>query len=669
MYKKNYHLRALLGILMAGAVYQPAQAQYVKKQADEKALLYNYAKATSLYDKAYNKKATAEAARGAAESYRHMNDYVNAEPWYAKLVAMPEHTAEDEKHYAAILMNNSKYEEAKVVLDSFLTKMPGDKLGESMRQGCDSAVKWLAAPVRGGFQDLQAINSEWSDWSTEFNNGKVIFASDRPYDSLRHESFLGNNYIRKSYYSWTGNSYLHLYEANAYDSSSIRPLDRIVNGDYHSASASYTADGSKMYYAVTNLASKGRSFLGKDEPYTLNIEIMERRWDTAAGNWKLSVMFPYNEIFHYPVGDPFIMPDGKTIYFVADYGDKGNGGTDIYYSTLDENGQWQAPVNMGSEINTPGNERTPVLDKKGVLYFATDGRPGMGGLDIFKAVKANGAWAITNMRPPVNSAQDDFAPVFSPDEFFWFSSNRPDGKGSDDIYSFKAFRILVFSLSGKATDKKTGLPLSNATITLKNNETGKPSEVITDEAGNYRFQLDSLSSYGLAAVRNGYNGVTGLPVTTKGLEESQELHQDIVMEQPKPEVKVEPAAPEAPELEVNKHFKLENVYFDVAKSNITPKAKPELDKLAALLNDNPTWKVEIATHTDSRSSASYNLKLSQQRAESIVKYLITKGVGKARLVAKGYGETRLLNRCADGVKCTEAEHQENRRSEFTILNK
>ena len=666
MYKKQYQLPALLGILMAAAI--PVQAQYVKKEADEKALLYNYAKATTLYNKAYNKKATAEAARGAAESYRHMNDYENAWPWYAKLFAMPEHTAADEQHYAAILMNNGRYAEAKAVLDSFLTKQPGDALGEAMKKGCDSAVKWLAAPIKGDYKNVQALNSEWSDWSTDFSNGKVIFASDRPFDSLAHESFLGNNYIRKRYYSWTGNSYLHLYESNGQDSSSTRLLNRDVNGDYHSASASYTADGSKLYYAMTSLAAKGRSFLGKDEPYTLNVEIMERRWDTAAGNWKLSVLFPYNEIFHYPVGDPYVTPDGNTIYFVADYGDKGNGGTDIYYSKKDENGQWQAPVNMGPEINTP-NERTPAFDKKGNLYFATDGRPGMGGLDIYKAVPVNGTWAITNMQSPVNSSQDDFAPSFAPDEFLWFSSNRPGGRGSDDIYSFKAYRILIFNLSGKALDKRTNKPVANAIITLKNNETGAPKQVTTDDEGNYRFPLDSVTTYALGGTREGYISVIGIPVTTKGLEESKELHQDIVMDQPQPELPPAPDAPEAPELEVNKPIKLESVYFDVAKANITPKAKPELDRLAAMLNENQTWKVEIATHTDSRSSDAYNLKLSQQRAESIVKYLVSKGVSKERLVAKGYGETRLLNRCANGVRCTEAEHQMNRRSEFTILNK
>lgn len=636
-------------VVMAGT----AQGQYVIKRADNKAGLYNYAQAISLYEKAYKKKATAEAARGAAECYRNINEYVFAESWYAKLTAMRGHTAIDELHYAEILMNNSKYAEARTVLDSFLSKERENSEAANMRKGCDSAVKWLAAPAKGSLENVQALNSPWSDWSTAFSNGKIIFASDRPYDSLHRKSLAGTSSISKKYYGWTGNSYLHLYEGNSADSSAIRLLARGINGYYHSASASYAADGKKFYYAVTELLKKRGSFLGKDEPYTLNVEIIEQQWDSVKQVWAQRSLFPYNGVFNYSVGDPWISADGKMLYFAASYEDKGYGGTDIYYSRLDETGKWQTPVNLGPEINTPGDERTPAFDEDGLFYFASDGRPGMGGLDIYKASRSseNAAWQVVNLGSPVNSPQDDFSPAFE-NSVFYFSSNRFGGKGSDDIYRFNGVRVSLFGLSGKVLDKRTDVPLPGVVVTLENKQTGTPQKVITDNEGKYHFTLDSGSVYELSVVKTGFSAETAINVNTIGLT-TNNLHHDISMER----------------AELNKPVVLPNIYFDLDKSAIRPDAAAELAKLVKLMQDNPTWKVEISSHTDSRASNSYNMKLSQRRAEAVVAYLISKGVDRQRLTSKGYGESQLVNRCADNVPCPEEEHQVNRRTTFTILDK
>ncbi|CAL1518478.1 OmpA family protein [Chitinophaga sp. MM2321] len=651
--KKKYNIPALLSILMAMAFCLPVHGQYILKQANDQVVLYNYTKAIPLYSKAYKKKATIAAARGMATSYRLLNDYVFAESWYAKVIAMPAHTAKDELYYARVLMNNSKYAEAGAVLDQYLGKTPADKSALHMRQGCDSAVKWMAAPAKGNLVNVQALNSQWSDWSTTFANGKIIFASDRPYDSLRNRPFFSTSNIKTTAYGWTGNSYWHLYESDGNDSSSTRLMARNINGDYHSATASYTADAKKMYYAVTNLVKKKSSFLGKEGIYTLNVEILERSRDSIHSNWKQSAVFPYNEIFNYSVGDPWISPDGRTLYFVANYGDKGMGGTDIYYCHRNDNGEWETPVNMGEEINTAGDERTPVFDTTGTFYFASNGRSGMGGLDIYKAKKNSDHWIVENMGSPVNSPQDDFAPAFADHSTLYFSSNRLAGHGSDDIYRFDAAKVLLFTLTGRVLDQKTNLPLINAVVSLDNINTGTPLKAITDAMGNYRFTLDSITDYELSGVKTDYSTVTGIALTTRGLTSSKELRQDIYLEK----------------VELNKAVKIENIYFDLDKSNIRPDAAIELNKLVKILNDNPTWQVEMSSHTDSRANDNYNQKLSQRRAESTVAYLIANGINKDRLTAKGYGETRLANRCSNGVPCTVDEHQANRRTEFTILDK
>lgn len=631
-----------------------AMGQYVLKQARDQAAVYNYTAAKPLFIKAYNKKQSLEAARGLAEIFRNNNEYVFAESWYTKIVAMPGHTLEDELSFAEVLMNNSKYAEAKQQLQSYLSKKGSDRLAENMLTGCDEAERWLKNPVKGNLENMQVFNSQYSDWGLVRINDQFVFASDRPYDSVRRQPFFQNSNIKRDHYGWTGNSYLHLYQSNGKDSNSTKLLNRDINGDYHSASASYTGNGREMYYAKTMLVKKGTSFLGKEKPYTLNVTIHKCDWDTTRQNWNKPVDFPYNDVFDYSVGDPWISSDGTFMLFVSNHGEGNIGGTDIYSMQKDIDGKWMPPVNMGRDINTEGNERTPFIDSDGILYFASNGRVGMGGLDIYKAVRNNAnGWTVTNMGSPVNSAQDDFAPFFTGPRELYFSSNRLQGKGSDDIYRFNLAKILVFALEGTVVDKATREPLKNTVITLFNKITGTPEKTLTDERGHYGFKLDSLSDYDLSAVKTDYASVTGISFTTKGLTESQILRRDIELEK----------------VELNKPVKLDNIYFDLDKSNIRPDAEPDLIHLVKLLNDNPTWKVEMSSHTDSRANDAYNMKLSQRRAESTVKYLVDHGIAQDRLTAKGYGETRLVNKCSNGVKCSEDEHQQNRRTEFTIIDK
>lgn len=457
-------------------------------------------------------------------------------------------------------------------------------------------------------------------------------------------------------YSWTGNSYLHLYQSDGTDSNSTKLLEREwVNGDYHSASASYTRDGSKMYFSVTTLIKKPGSLLGKDSIYTINIAVKELQQDSLQ-KWVRTPVLPFNAVLRYSVGDPWINAGGDTLYFVSGEGPGHRGGTDIYYAVKKDN-QWESPVNLGNTINTEGNERTPYFDEDGHFYFASDGHPGLGGLDIFRAsIGSNHTWTITNAGTPVNSPYDDFAPAVIK-EVLYLSSNRLSGKGSDDIYRFTPTYVpppvvvRLPELEGFVWNKADHLPLPAVNITLKNSTTGIEISTTTDDKGHYFVMLDSLSNYKMSIRKPGYTCVTDIDVTTVDIIPSALVKKDLEMEKT---VLGEP-------------IKIENIYFDLGKSAIRPDAAKELDKLVKLLTDNPTWDIEIGAHTDSRAPDTFNMALSKRRAESTVAYLAKSGIDISRLKAKGYGETKPVNKCTNGVPCSEAEHLLNRRTEFIIL--
>ncbi|MBV7530546.1 OmpA family protein [Chitinophaga sp. sic0106] len=588
---------------------------------------------------------SAKAARGAAESYRLTKDYPQAQTWYAHLMATGEATPADELHYAAMLMNNQQYTQALAQLDHYLQANPADRLAQSMKAGCEMAANPEALLRKGQLENMQQLNSAWSDWSITKQHNKYIFASDRPYKDIRKSGFFENENIKKRMYTWTGNSYLHLYETTG-DSAVIKPLEkRSVNGDYHSSHATYNANGSTMFLAVTTLEKRAASALGKDSILTMNIGIKEINRNDKQ-RWILAPALPFNATLQYSVGDPWVNPAGDTLYFVASQGPQHQGGTDIYVSVKKGN-NWSDPVNLGSSINTNGNERTPTFNRDGDLIFASDGHPGLGGLDIFTATKKDGAWVVTNAGIPVNSSHDDFAPALL-DSALYFASNREGGKGSDDIYRFIPAPAPppkpVFTISGIVTDRKTGAPLPEVQITLRN--PANTIKIITDKDGRYEQVIDS-GKYELSFHKAKYTTITKDTVTTTALA----TRKDKTMEQPA----------------IGKPIKIENILFDLGKADIRPDAAKELDKLVTILQDNPTWEIELGAHTDSRANDAFNMGLSQRRAASTVAYLVSKGIKANRLTAKGYGETKLINKCANGVKCTEAEHLLNRRTEFTIL--
>jgi len=631
-----------------------AKAQYIIKQADTRYELFDYAKAIDLYEQAYRQKQTLHAAERLASCYSLVQNYKEAESWYAIASAMQGSDPADLLNYARALQNNSKYLEAKVAYDKYaaMNKNISQAQRNTWLLSCDSAMIWMKNPGHVSIDNQKTLNSGQSDWGAIVYNDRVVFASDRAGSLSEHQNgtrpflkFDGGRKPDKKIYGWTGNGYLRLYYQKG-NSGNVQIFPVTIGSDYHNGPASFTANGDEMYFTLTRIPKKLEYDKGRIA--TINVEIYSCKKD-STGNWSAPVPFKYNNVNSYSVGDPYITKDGNLLFFVSNM-PGGKGGTDIYYCRKDSAGQWEKPVNIES-INTSGNERTPSICNDRNFYFSSDGRIGMGGLDIYKSEWINGKLTPpVNLHYPVNSPQDDFAYHVATEGSGYFSSNRQGGLGSDDIYKYAEQKAIIFALEGTAYDKETKEPISNAIISLTS-ANGATVKVQTDIDGSYRFRLDTNSNYNLAGEKTGYRSDGNAAVTTVGLTKSATIRKDLYFEK----------------IKLNVEIVLKDIYYDFDKANIRPDAAKELDKLVKIMQDNPTIWIELGSHTDSRGSDVYNQWLSQKRANSAVQYIIDRGIGKNRITAKGYGETRLVNGCSNGVPCSPVEHQANRRTEFHIV--
>ncbi|AFD06212.1 OmpA family protein [Solitalea canadensis] len=649
---KKYIL-ILTGLIL---ISQSTLAQTGKSKGDEQYQLYNYSKAVVYYQDAYKDKKSYYLAHQIASCYHFMNDYKFAESWFAESVGYQDHSLEDELHYAEALRNNSKYGEAKQVYTTYAKKKNVSYDDQVIWIGsCDSALVWMKVPEPYNVVNQTGVNSLGSDWGLVKYKDQLVFCSD---DKAKVKisnvnPFLSLDIVHKSLdketYGWTGRGYLNIFTTNDGDSA-IHPLFKDEDKrTYHIGSPCFNATGDEVFYTVTRLVKNPKNNFLVNKAYTVKLEIFSRT--RSAGDWSKPVAFPYNNALEYSVGDPYITPNGKYLYFSSDM-PGGLGGTDIYYCKRNLDGGWDAPQNLGVVINTAGNERFPRFSADDTFYFSSDGRIGMGGLDIYAAQTTDkGFGRPVSLKYPINSPQDDFAIWFTGDYTGYLSSNRDGGLGDDDIYLF-SLKDIKIRLEGIVVDKKSGLPLENAVVVLQNVRTGEQYKYVSGKDGKFAFELGPKSNYKILASKTDYMSVGKEGITTEGINESCTLKERLEL---------------ALDRITKDPIRIENIYYNFDKWDLRADALVELDKLVKLLKENPTIEIELGSHTDSRGNDNYNLKLSQRRAESVVNYLIKNGIDKGRLVAKGYGETQLINKCSNGVKCSEAEHQANRRTEFIIV--
>ncbi|MES2419480.1 MAG: OmpA family protein [Bacteroidota bacterium] len=627
----------------AGAQEQPGLRGRAKQLYNQ----YRYFQAAELYQKlADSKKPFLEDLELLADCYLKLKDYELAENWFSRVVVLPKSKPDNLVAYGEVLKSNLKYEEAKKVFQQYIAVTGNANRVAVAIAGCDSSLTWLASPSLYQLKNQENINTPLSEFSVFPYQQKVFYTGEPRPDSLTN------------IYGRTGNPYLHIYSADKEaDYTLVNPaIDSSTynNGAYHIGPLSTNKAGNILYVTRT---TSGKTLelteINKMKYTTNNLELYVFKKD--GQKWK-EMPFAYNNVEKYAVGHATLSGDEQVLYFVSNR-PGGFGGTDIWYCELQIDGTWGEPQNAGPNVNTPNDEMFPYISADGSLYFSSNGWPGMGGLDVFKLNGSKKNWSkAINLRYPLNSSADDFGFVLIANtegrETGYISSNRKGGKGQDDIYAFNYQKPkLILAVTGAVTNKKTGIPISNTSISLMS--AGQLVEAKQNStSGTFIFELDKEKDYTLTAQKEKFSKDI-VSISTRGMEKSDTLNVNLKLESL---------------FEIGKIFTLENIKYDFDKDNIRSDAAKILDELVTIMRDNPSLEIELGSHTDSRGADKYNLNLSQRRAESVVNYLVNKGIARTRMIAKGYGETQLLNNCDDGVPCTDAQHQENRRTVFKVLN-
>jgi outer membrane protein OmpA-like peptidoglycan-associated protein len=433
----------------------------------------------------------------------------------------------------------------------------------------------------------------------------------------------------------------------------------------------FTKDGTTVVFA------RGNTGKSKDPSPDVDLYISKKTANTWSEPERLSI----SDSLAWD-GSPCFSADERTLYFSSNRRG-GKGGVDLYRVPIDNSGRFGRPINLGSTINTPGDELFPYVSANGKLYFSSDGHPSIGGLDLFVASRNETEIVVEHLGVPINSIGDDFAISFSDSTQGYISSNRPGGKGDDDIYFFKSTgsedrwwttapppvidtlnkKIVNYFVQVKVVDP-SGNPIDSVKInvrkngqTLSNEKTNKKGFIeLIDLAENDElvFKCDKED---FITVRSSFS-MEGKTIPESLLKkEMTDTTFQVTITMDRPEIGKE----------ISKLYEINSIYYDLDKADIRPDAAEELDKIVQFLSDNTQMNLELGAHTDARASTGYNLKLSQRRAESAVNYIIRRGITKDRIKPKGYGESQLINECSDGVECPEEMHQQNRRTEFKII--
>lgn len=620
------------------------EVQAQKCKADRLFNRYEFARSIPYYTKVaegHGKKAVYAMER-LADANRLTSNFQEAAKWYEKAIEKGTTNSAVWFNYGQSLRSLGRYNEAAEQFKKYATLNPYDPRGALFAQYSMEVQKWDQPEYLYTLYNAEAINTPYAEFSPVYLNDGIIFTSDRMIQGGEKR------------YGWTGSYYLDLFYAKLSRENPELPsvpgtpsvYSAQLNQAYHDGPATFSKDGNTIYYTQVE---RNTGKLDSSRFYTNKLKIFSRNYN--GEKWSDPQPFFLNNA-NWSVGHPALSDDGNTLFFVSDM-PGGEGGTDIY-SVTRKGDTWANPVNLGSAINSFGNEMFPFSYQDSVLYFSSDGLPGLGSLDIFKTVKKGNSWSKSeNLKAPLNSPADDFAYVMNASGTeAMISSNRPGGKGDDDIYMVTIAERLPDSvmIAGYVKNKETGEMLSKSHVFALNRVSNEVTVLKTDNNGRYELKASAGSNWMFKGMKSGFAPDCIPALLTVGSKEETYTNPELLLTA----------------YQVNQIFKLENIYYDFNKSEIRPDAATELEKVVTFLNDNPEITVELGSHTDARGSDKYNEKLSDRRAVAAVEYIISKGINAKRITAKGYGEQKLVNRCGNGVECTDEEHQQNRRTEIKI---
>ncbi|MFD0701186.1 OmpA family protein [Myroides pelagicus] len=625
-----------------------------EKRADKTFEQFEYVNAIEVYERIVAKGyKSVNTLSKLGDAYYFKGELKQANGWYKELFALASQKSttlpsEYYYRYAQTFRALEDYVNADKYLSEFAQLEKFDSRGVLFEAEKDTYLKTINATIKRYELQSLPINSQYSDYGTALLDNNLVFTSARETEDTRE----GRRH------NWTNEAFTNLYVTQINsdgDFSEPELFDKQMRTKVNEASAIFTKDGQTMYFTRNN-SRKGKKVHNQDYAILLKLYKATRE---ADGSWSEAVELPFNSD-DFNTAHPALSPDEKVLYFVSDR-DGSIGQSDLFKVSIHEDGSFSEPINLGKKINTEGKETFPFVSADNMLYFSSDGRPGLGGLDVYKAkINVDGSFGkVVNVGAPINTAADDFAFFVDANNRKGFvSSNREGGHGNDDIYFFKVVDCKQ-QIKGTVFDNSKAVVIPKASVVLYDSNYKELGQYTTNANGEYITEsLPCNFKYRIKASATGYQTNEVVTVLGKEFDAFHELNIGL--------------DPIVEKIEKNddlfKKLKLEPIYFDFDKSNIRPDAAIELAKIVEVLEMYPALKIDVRSHTDSRGNDAYNMKLSDRRAKSTIAWIIAQGIAPERVSGKGYGESDLTNKCKNKVPCTIQEHQANRRSEFIILD-
>ncbi len=636
--RKSFYKVIVATLLLASC----SPSMYLKngKQAYEG---YRYQDAISYFNKGLAKKEDASSRMMLANSYLKVNNFNSAISNYELASTAPDITDNDRINRAKALMGAQRYTEAMPLLEGVLSRSPENTQARGLLESCKSieklkddstyyVIESLNIPIGGPFFS-----------STPYNGGLIITSPSGegekdPYNGLTYNNLY---FSKRDGASWT----------------TPEPLAE-VNGIYHDACAAVSPAGTSLIFTRSFQVDAGK--MGKND-IPISTTQLYSCTKGSDGKWSKPTLIPFCDASSM-YAHPSFSPDGLTLYFSSDMSGS-YGGMDLWSSKFID-GSWGTPVNLGKNVNSTGNELFPVVRSADQIYFSSDGHQCLGGIDILYSYLRNGIWEKpVHQSYPVNTPFDDFGMVWNGDGKSGYLSS--DRMGSDKVFSF-SYDDSKVTLMGSISGKDSNLPLGGVKVFIKNLTDGTEQMILTDGDGRFQAELIRGKDYQIVTELEGYFALNE-NIETRNVENP------IVKNFKLTEVYVTDATKDEGKDSGNGKNKgvypMPDIHWDFNKWQIRKDAYPFLDELVKLFRENDNLKFELRSHTDCRGSQEYNDQLSDKRAKAVTEYLVKKGVPRAIITSKGFGERELLNDCKDGVKCSEAKHEENRRTEFIVNGK